>query len=122
MVRQKTTLYGYKKCNTCRKAEKSLIELGVDYQYVDITENPPSISRLKTIAKAAGIAPKKMFNTSGVHYREQGFKDKLLSMDAKEIYQALADNGRLIKRPIITDGQRATVGYKEELFLNTWSS
>ncbi len=31
------TLYGYKRCSTCRKAEKALSENGIDYNFVDIT-------------------------------------------------------------------------------------
>ncbi|MCC8997645.1 MAG: hypothetical protein LM517_11510 [Nitrosomonas sp.] len=29
-------------------------------------------------------------------------------------------NGRLIKRPLLTDGKRATVGFNEDIFLQTW--
>lgn len=121
MNTHKVTLYGYKKCSTCRKAEQTLSKLGVEYDYIDITERPPSANGLKNVAKVANLAPKKLFNTSGVQYRELNIKDKLPDMNASDIYRLLAGNGRLIKRPITTDGQQATVGYKEHSFLEAWS-
>ncbi|MGD8591980.1 MAG: Spx/MgsR family RNA polymerase-binding regulatory protein [Gammaproteobacteria bacterium] len=116
--------YGYKKCGTCRKAEKALQSYlgGIDTQYtfIDITETPPSASALKKIAALAEVDLKKMFNTSGVQYRELNIKEKLPAMGDKDILDLLASNGRLIKRPIVTDGVKATIGYNEEVFKKTW--
>ncbi|WP_455211633.1 arsenate reductase family protein [Kaarinaea lacus] len=116
--------YGYKKCGTCRKAEKAL-ELyvqknGREYTFIDITEAPPSASALKKMAAQADIDLKKMFNTSGVQYRELNIKEKLPVMNEKEILDLLASNGRLIKRPLVTDGTHCTVGFKEESFKEVW--
>ena len=61
-----------------------------------------------------------MFNTSGVQYRELNIKEKLPAMGDKDILDLLASNGRLIKRPIVTDGVKATIGYNEEVFKKTW--
>ncbi len=113
--------YGYKKCGTCRKAEKFLERSGAAYQFIDITEQPPTATLIKTIAQQADVPLKKLFNTSGVQYRELKIKERLASLSDKEIVALLAGNGRLIKRPLITDGQRATVGFHEELFAKTWA-
>lgn len=116
--------YGYKKCGTCRKAEKalenSLQKKGANYTFIDITETPPSASALKKIASQAEIEMKKMFNTSGVQYRELNIKAKLPTMSDKEILDLLASNGRLIKRPLVTDGTKSTVGFKEDSFKKVW--
>ena len=47
--------YGYKKCGTCRKAEKVLVEKNIAYTFIDITENPPSAATLKKMIKLADI-------------------------------------------------------------------
>jgi len=112
--------YGYKKCGTCRKAEKALEKFGVQYTFIDVTETPPGASALKKMATQAQIELKKMFNTSGVQYRELNIKEKLPAMKDKEITELLAGNGRLIKRPIVTDGTQTTVGYNEESFRKVW--
>ena len=115
-------LYGYKKCGTCRKAEKALQALNVDYTFIDITVTPPSATTIKNVAKQAQLEMKKMFNTSGVQYRELKIKDQLPQLTDKDIVSMLAENGRLIKRPIVTDGSTSSVGFKEETFLETWKT
>ena len=116
--------YGYKKCGTCRKAEKALesyvAKKGIKCTFIDITEAPPSASALKKIAIQAGIDLKKMFNTSGVQYRELNIKEKLPAMSDKDILELLASNGRLIKRPLVTDDSNSTVGFKEDVFKKVW--
>ncbi|WP_141733484.1 Spx/MgsR family RNA polymerase-binding regulatory protein [Oligoflexus tunisiensis] len=98
--------YGYKKCSTCREAEKMLTQKKIAYEFIDVTEAPPSAAELKTWFKASGLDIKKLLNTSGEVYRSMGLKDKLKNMSEAEIIALLASQGRLIKRPLITDGQR----------------
>lgn len=113
-------LYGYKKCGTCRKVEKFFQQINVEYTFVDITENPPTPEELVDIAKLANVPLKKLFNTSGVQYRELKIKAQLPTLSDLEILALLAGNGRLIKRPLVTDGKKATVGFKEESFVEVW--
>ncbi len=120
------TLFGYKKCSTCRKAEKALTESNVDFEYIDITEQPPSKTQLKRLITLSGLPLNKWFNTSGLVYRELNLKDKLASMSEAEMIELLAGNGKLIKRPVVTgkDTQgedNVTVGFKADLFETTWS-
>tara|TARA_R110002073_G_scaffold199556_2_gene358698 strand:- start:697 stop:1062 length:366 start_codon:yes stop_codon:yes gene_type:complete len=112
--------YGYKKCSTCRKAEKFFQQAKIAYEFIDITENPPTVKELAAVAKIAGIPLKKIFNTSGIQYRELKIKAKLPTLSDLEILALMAGNGRLIKRPLITDGKHATVGFREELFVEAW--
>ena len=112
--------YGYKKCDTCRKAEKALAKMGQEYEFIDITEAPPGQAALKQIVRQSGAELKKFFNTSGVQYKELRIKDKAPRMSEAEILAMLAGNGRLIKRPLVTDGSRSTVGFDEKTFAQTW--
>jgi arsenate reductase len=112
--------YGYKKCDTCRKAEQFLQQAGIDYEFVDITENPPTAEELAAVIERANVPLNKLFNTSGVQYRELNIKDRLPALSKPEILVLLAGNGRLIKRPLITDGERATVGFNADRFAAIW--
>lgn len=112
--------YGYKKCGTCTKAEKFLRQQGLDYTYIDITQEPPTATTLRKIARQAGVEARKLFNTSGVQYRELKIKERLPGMDDGQIFSLLAGNGRLIKRPLISDGSNSTVGFNEAIFSETW--
>jgi len=114
------TFYGYKKCSTCRKAELALSKAGKAYTFVDITEHPPTTATLKAVAQQAGRELTKMFNTSGVVYREQNIKAKLAAMSHGDMLKMLAAEGRLIKRPIVTDGTTSTVGFDEAEFKSAW--
>ena len=112
--------YGYKKCDTCRKAEKFLQQAGIGYEFFDITENPPTAEELVAITERANVSLHKLFNTSGVQYRELKIKERLPALSHREVLALLASNGRLIKRPLITDGARATVGFNVEQFAVVW--
>lgn len=113
--------YGYKKCGTCRKAEKALEEMGVKYEFFDITLNPPEEKILRNIIKNSGLEVKKAFNTSGVQYKSENWKEKIKDLNEEGMIKALVGKGKLMKRPMVTDGKKATIGYQEEKYKETWS-
>lgn len=114
------TFYWYPKCGTCRKAKKWLDEHEVQYEDIHIVENPPSRAELQQLYKKSGLDIKKFFNTSGKKYRELGLKDKVKTASEEELLDLLASDGMLIKRPLMTDGEKVTVGFNEETFDKTW--
>jgi len=110
-------LYQYPKCSTCRKAVKFLDENNVEYKSIDITEKPPAKTELNAMLASYSGDIRKLFNTSGVQYRELKMKDRLPDMPVKEAIDLLADNGKLIKRPFLLNTQKVgIVGFKEELW------
>lgn len=113
--------YWYPKCSTCQKAKKWLTVNEVDFEAIHIVDTPPSKDELKEIVEGSGIDIKKFFNTSGQQYRELQLKDKLPEMSEDEKLELLSSNGMLIKRPLAWDGKKATLGFKEEDYKNTWS-
>ncbi|MGE6488883.1 arsenate reductase family protein [Paenisporosarcina sp. NPDC076898] len=116
------TYYGYPNCGTCKKAKAWLDAEDVSYHDVHIVETPPSKEELKKIVETSGMPLKKFYNTSGMKYRELGLKDKIPSMTEDEQFELLASDGMLIKRPLVTDGVKATVGFKELDFTENWKS
>ncbi|MXS83816.1 arsenate reductase family protein [Nitrosomonas oligotropha] len=112
--------YGYKQCGTCRKAEQFFQQVSAAYEFIDITLNPPGAEELAAIVERANVPLNKLFNTSGVQYRELKIKERLPALSGPEILTLLAGNGRLIKRPLVTDGKRATVGFNAEQFAAVW--
>jgi|SRR5579875_195559 len=114
------TFYWYPKCGTCRNAKKWLDAHDISYKEIHIADNPPSREELEKLYHASGLELKKFFNTSGLKYRELGMKDKLKTASDEELLDLLASEGMLIKRPIVTDGEHVTVGFKEEEFEKMW--
>lgn len=113
-------LIQYPRCTTCKKAQKWLDENGISYELIHIVEQTPTKEELKSYWKASNLPLKKFFNTSGMKYKELGLKDKLSSMSEEEQLELLASDGMLIKRPIVTDGEKVTLGFKEAEFAESW--
>lgn len=114
------TFYWYPKCGTCRNAKKWLNQHGIVHQEVHIVEHPPTKAQLEDLLEKSGLDIKKFFNTSGQKYRELGMKDKIKTASQSELLDLLASDGMLIKRPLMTDGETVTVGFKEEEYEKAW--
>ncbi|GAB6933888.1 arsenate reductase family protein [Calditerricola satsumensis] len=116
------TFYGYPQCGTCRKAKQWLDARGIAYEAVNLVTDPPDKETLRALIEKSGLPVRKFFNTSGQRYRELGLKEKLPSMTDEEMLELLASDGKLIKRPIVTDGERVTVGFDEATFARVWGT
>ncbi len=106
------TVYQYPKCSTCRKALTWLDQRGVTHARVDIVTAPPSKAVLASVL-ASGVPLRKLFNTSGESYRGGNFKEKLATMSDADALEALAADGKLIKRPLVVGDGVALVGFDE---------
>ena len=104
----------YPKCSTCKKAKTFLDERGVEYKERHMVEENPTFEELKKWYEMSDYPLKRFFNTSGMRYREMGLKDKLAHMSEEEQLELLATDGMLVKRPILVDGERVRVGFKEK--------
>ena len=103
----------YPKCSTCQKAKKWLEEQNIEYTQRHIVEENPTYDELKEWHAKSGLPLKKFFNTSGLLYKEMKLKDKLTFMSEDEQLQLLATNGMLVKRPLLVNGDKILVGFKE---------
>lgn len=103
----------YPKCSTCKKAQAWLDAHGIPYRLRDMKAEHPSEEELREWRRLSGLPLKRFFNTSGLSYRALGLKDKLPAMSEDEQFALLASDGMLVKRPILTDGDFALVGFRE---------
>ena len=99
---------------TCRKAKAWLDEHQIPYTDRHIVEENPVVEELKAWHQMSGIPLKKFFNTSGMLYKELNLKAKLPAMSEEEQYALLATNGMLVKRPLLIDGEKILIGFKEK--------
>jgi len=108
-------IYSYSSCTTCKKALKWLIDNKIEYELIDIALCPPNKEILIDAISQLGER-KKIFNTSGVSYRSLG-SEVVKAMSDPEALEALAIDGKLIKRPfLITETGKILVGFKPELW------
>jgi len=111
-------VYHYPQCSTCKKALKWLAVHHVQVELIDIVLHPPSKAELLDVLKSAGIPLKKLFNTSGVSYREGGFGERLKTLTEADALDALAKDGKLIKRPLLLGKGVQLVGFDEAAYEN----
>ena len=103
----------YPPCTTCKKAKAWLDAHSIAYEARHIKEQNPTYEELSQWLTQSGLPVKKFFNTSGLLYKEMQLKDKLISMSEDEQLKLLASNGMLVKRPIVLEGEKVLVGFKE---------
>ena len=108
----------YPKCTTCIKAKNWLKSNNIDFIERDIKENNPTKDEIIKFHQLSKLDINKLFNTSGLLYKELKLKDKLKEMTLDEKYDLLASNGMLIKRTILVLDDLVLFGFKEEIYKN----
>lgn len=84
---------------------------GKDFEVVKYLEDVPSKEELKTLISYLGIVPMDLVRKNEAIWKES-FKGKNLTDD--EVITAMADNPKLIERPIVVNGKKAVVGRPPE--------
>lgn len=107
-------IHTYAKCSTCRKAVAYLQSRGLAPKVIPIREQPPSPAELKTMLHHLGGDRRKLFNTSGLDYRQLKLKDKLPTLNEAEVIALLSRNGNLVKRPFLLTEAGGAVGFRQE--------
>lgn len=103
----------YPGCSTCRKAQKWLEENNIGFDFRNIKEEKPSASELAAWLEKSGVSIKKLFNTSGLLYKELKLKERLPGMSEEEQFELLASDGMLVKRPILVGDDFVLIGFKQ---------
>ena len=106
-------IFGTKKCPDTRKAERFFKERRVSYQRIDLAQRGPSAGELRKIANAVG-GMEKLIDRAGRRYVDRGLK--YAAPTGPRIEQMLLDDPVLLRTPLVRTGDRATVGYDD----NTW--
>ena len=108
-----TKVYCYSRCSTCKKALKWLDDNGIGHTVIDIKEDHPDEKTLRKLHKKSGLPLKRFFNTSGQLYREMELSKKLPDMSEDEMFNLLASDGMLVKRPLLITEDKVLTGFKE---------
>jgi len=104
----------YPKCSTCQKAAKWLKDNDIEVVSRHIVEETPTEPELSEWIGRSKLPINKFFNTSGRVYKEQNIKEKVKTESTSDLIKLLANNGMLIKRPILVAKDFVLVGFNEE--------
>ena len=107
-------IFGTKKCNDTKKAERFFKERGIKYQFIDMKEKGMSKGEFNSVAQANGGLDN-MVNWDG--------KDKDLLALIKYIadddkLEKVLENPQVIKTPVVRNGKQSTLGYMPDIWKN----
>ena len=84
------TMYGAEWCGDCRRSQRLLNELGVEYSYINIEEVPGAADKVVEINGGAQSIPVVMFS-DGSHLTEPSDPDLRKKLESLGLIQFLAD-------------------------------
>ena len=111
------TIYVHLKCSTCQKAILFLEQQKIIYKAKDITKTAPTLEELQFMLTHTNGNVKKLFNTSGILYRELQISQKLPNMSLDQALDLLTQNGMLVKRPFLIGNHIGILGFREQEWL-----
>ena len=101
--------YTYPSCTSCRKTKAWLKQHQIDYEERHIFKETPKMDELMNIIKLTKEGVKEILAT-----RSETFKNLDINIDdlrVSEVLELLHNEPRLLRRPILTDGEKLIVGY-----------
>lgn len=106
-------IFGTKKCQDTKKAERWFKERGMKVQSVDLTEKGLSPGELKSVASKVG-GMDALIDRDSKRYVDKGLKYS--APTGPRIEALLLEDPLLMKTPVVRRGQDATLGYQPD----TW--
>ena len=105
-------IFGTKKCNDTKKAERFFKERGIKYQFIDRKEKGMSKGEFTSVAQANG-GLEAMLN------KEAKDKDALALIKyiaEEDKLEKILENQQLIKTPIVRNAKLSTIGYQPDVW------
>jgi arsenate reductase (glutaredoxin) len=106
-------IFGTKKCQATRKAERWFKERGLKVQSVDLSEKGLSPGELRSVAARVG-GVEALIDRDGKRYVDKGLKYS--APTGPRIEAILLEDPLLLRTPIVRRGAEATLGYQPEVW------
>lgn len=103
-------IFGTKKCQDTRKAERYFKERGIAFQLVDLNVRGLSRGELEKVAAATG-GLESLIDKAGKEYAKRNLKYMV-----HDVAEVLLAHPLLLRTPIVRNGPKATVGYCPEVW------
>ena len=104
-------IFGTKKCNDTKKAERFFKERRIKYQFIDLKEKALSKGELQSVKKSVGLEA--LINKNSKDYKKLNM-DKIRGAETRE--DMLLKNPSLYVTPIVRNRKEATVGNAPEVW------
>ena len=105
-------IFGTKKCNDTKKAQRYFKERGIPFQFIDRNEKGLSKGEFRSVCQAVGGMEAIL---------DENCKDKdilaiVKYIAAEEKEEKILENQQVLRTPIVRNGKQATVGYAPEVW------
>ncbi len=100
-------IFGTKKCNDTKKAQRFFKERGIKFQFIDLTQKSMSRGEFNSVCNALGGIDK-VIDTEKDEYV------KYLLPDAQT--EKILETPSLFRTPIVRDGKNVTVGNRPDVW------
>lgn len=105
-------IFGTKKCNDTKKAERYFKERGIKYQFIDMKEKGMSKGEFHSVAQANGGVENMIDSKS----RDEDTLALLKYTAAEDKTEKILENPHIIKTPVVRNGKQSTLGYQPEVW------
>jgi arsenate reductase len=110
---QHITFYHNPRCSKSRETLKLVEDLGMKPEIIHYLDTPPTAQQLAVLLKKLGFSDaRQLMRTKEECYKALGLDNSALSQEA--LIQAMAENPKLIERPIVVAGEHARLGRPPE--------
>lgn len=105
-------IFGTKKCNDTKKAERFFKERRINYQLIDMKEKGMSKGEFTSVAQAVGGVDK-LINEN---CRDKDILALIQHMSGDDKLSKILENQQIIKTPVVRNGKAATLGYQPDVW------
>ena len=113
---EKVRIFHNPRCTKCRLTLGILDDKGIDTEVIEYLKVPPSKEELTEVLDLLSIEPRELMRKQETPYKENNLGSEELSRE--QLIQAMVDHPILIERPIVINGNKATIGRPPEKVLD----
>jgi len=103
----KVTIWHNPRCSKSRDTANLLKEKGIEAEVIRYLDAPPSKEEIRAVLEMLGIPARGLMRTKEALYKELGLQDV---EDEEKLIEAMAENPKLIERPVVIKDGKAAIG------------
>ena len=105
-------IFGTKKCNDTKKAERFFKERGIKYQFIDMKEKGMSKGEFTSVAQANGGIDAML----DPNCKDQDTLSLIRYIAEEDKLEKILENPQVIKTPVVRNGKQSTLGYQPDVW------
>ncbi len=105
-------IFGTKKCNDTKKAERFFKERGIKYQFIDMKEKGMSKGEFTSVAQANGGIDAML----DPNCKDQDTLALIRYTAEEDKFEKILENPQVIKTPVVRNGKQSTLGYMPDVW------